>query len=83
VRQGAYWGVGTNIGNYGLSDPLDCPFARTLAAIPARLKRLAACDQERLVNRGNRVCDAALRRHVDPSLPRLRVVMPPSGTLKP
>src|SRR5262249_41648291 len=30
-RKGAYWGIRTNIKEYELGDPLDCPFERTLA----------------------------------------------------
>jgi NTE family protein len=72
ARKGAYWGIRTNIRDYGLPDPLDCPFERTLALAetPTRLKRLDDETQERLINWGYAVCDAALRRHVDPALPR-------------
>jgi NTE family protein len=71
-RQGAYWGIRTNIVDYQLADALDCPFARTmaLAQIPTRLKRLEPELQERLINWGYAVCDAALRKHVDPTLAR-------------
>jgi NTE family protein len=70
VRQGAYWGIRTNIANYGLVDPLDCPHDRTmaLAETPTRLKRLDERLQERLINWGYAVCDAALRKHVDPNV---------------
>jgi NTE family protein len=71
-RDGAYWGIRTNIANYQLSDALPCPPDRTeeLAAIPTRLKRLNDTLQERLINWGYAVCDAALRRHVEPQLPK-------------
>src|SRR5262249_55231353 len=71
-REGAYWGIRTNIADYQLADALDCPFARTmaLAQIPTRLKRLEPEAQERLINWGYAVCDAALRKHVDPTLAR-------------
>ncbi len=71
-RQGAYWGIRTNIVDYQLADALDCPFARTmaLAQISTRLKRLDPELQERLINWGYAVCDAALRKHVDPTLAR-------------
>jgi NTE family protein len=66
IREGAYWGIRTNISNYQLSDSLVCPFNRTqaLANTPTRLKRLPDDLQERLINWGYAVCDAALRRHV-------------------
>jgi len=67
ARKGAYWGIRTNIADYQLADPLDCPHDRTmkLAETPTRLKRLDDMVQERLINWGYAVCDAALRRHVD------------------
>jgi NTE family protein len=70
VRKGAYWGIRTNIADYKLADPLDCPHDRTLALaeIPTRLKRLDDNVQERLINWGYAVCDAALRKHVDPQI---------------
>jgi NTE family protein len=66
-RKGAYWGIRTNIKDYQLTDALDCPFERTLALAetPTRLKRMDDSLQERLINWGYAVCDAALRKHVD------------------
>jgi NTE family protein len=71
-RKGAYWGIRTDIANYKLPDALPCPFPRTmeLAETPTRLKRLDDEHQERLINWGYAVCDAALRKHVDPGLAR-------------
>jgi NTE family protein len=70
ARKGAYWGIRTDIADYKLPDALDCPQARTmqLAELPTRLKRLDGAMQERLINWGYAVCDAALRAHVDPAL---------------
>jgi NTE family protein len=70
TRSGAYWGVRTNIADYQLPDALPCPFEATLelANTPTRLKRMDAALQERLINWGYAVCDAALRRHVDPAV---------------
>jgi NTE family protein len=70
-RQGAYWGIRTNVADYGLTNALPCPFDRTteLANTPTRLKRMEPDLQERLINWGYAVCDAAMRRHVDPALP--------------
>jgi NTE family protein len=39
-----------------------------LAAVATRLKRLDKTTQERLINWGYAVCDAALRKHVDTTL---------------
>jgi NTE family protein len=64
-RTGAYWGIVTDIQDYGLRDALDCPVTRTtqLAAVSTRLKRLPDCLQARLINWGYAVCDAALRAY--------------------
>jgi NTE family protein len=72
ARKGAYWGIRTHIRDYALPDALECPFDRTtaLAETPTRLKRMDGALQERLINWGYAVCDAALRKHVDPALRR-------------
>jgi NTE family protein len=41
-----------------------------LAAVPTRLARMEPEHQERLINWGYAICDAALRRHVDPAVAR-------------
>jgi NTE family protein len=71
-RSGTYWGIRTDIANYGLADALPCPIARTitLAELPTRLKRMDDNVQERLINWGYAVCDAALRCHYKPDLAR-------------
>jgi NTE family protein len=70
IRTGTYWGIRTDIRDYarnapGLSLPLACPHSATLelAAIPTRLARLDPAAQQRLINWGYAVCDAALRAH--------------------
>lgn len=70
VRKGAYWGIRTNIADYQVPDALPCPFDKTmeLAETPTRLKRMNDNLQERLINWGYAVCDAALRKHVDATL---------------
>ena len=74
-RKGAYWGIRTDITQYQVASALPCAFDRTLALAntPTRLKRMDAELQERLINWGYAVCDAALRRHVDSK------VSPPAG----
>lgn len=81
VREGAYWGIRTNIDDYHLNSALPCPHERTmeLAATPTRLKRLDANRQERLINWGYAVCDAAIRVHVVPGLPRPHFPYPSTG----
>jgi len=66
VRSGTYWGIRTDIKDYGLADAIDFPYTRSLALakVPTRLKALDRATQEGLVQWGYSVCDAALRRHV-------------------
>jgi NTE family protein len=65
-RSGTYWGIRTDIANYGLHDPLPCPHDKTirLADEPTRLGKLSSLKQERIINWGYAVCDAAMRRWV-------------------
>jgi NTE family protein len=71
-RKGTYWGIRTNIADYKLPDSLLAPFERTmaLAQVATRLKRLDDPVQQRLINWGYAVCDAALRKHLKPGEPR-------------
>ena len=71
-RDGTYWGIRTNIADYGLSDPLPCPHSKTmvLASVPTRLAKVPELIQERLINWGYAVCDAAMRRWVVPGAAR-------------
>ena len=68
---GAYWGIGSSFARFELpEDPLGCagrdpgPLART----PTRLKKMPRDLQDRLMNWGYAICDAALRAHVDAAL---------------
>jgi NTE family protein len=69
-RKGAYWGMRTDILHYGAPGALPCPVDKTmqLAALPTRLKRLDDELQERVINWGYAICDAAMRKHVDPTI---------------
>lgn len=70
-RDGAYWGIGTPFERYaGRAPGLACPPAAVaeLAGVPTRLKRLDDRTQDRLINWGYAICDAAVRSHVDPTL---------------
>jgi NTE family protein len=64
---GAYWGIRSHIRRYGLKDALPCPLEQTtrLARLPTRLAAIDNPAQERLINWGYAVCDAAMRRRVD------------------
>lgn len=70
-RSGAYWGIRTDFGNYGLTfDPLGCAERdpSRLAAIPTRLAAMPEKEQGALINWGYAVTDAALRAHFGPAL---------------
>jgi NTE family protein len=70
-RAGAYWGMRSDIADFGLADALPAPHAATLALamLATRLARLDGEVQERLINWGYAACDAGLRAHVDTTLP--------------
>ena len=70
-REGAYWGIRTDIADYGLPYTLPCPLESTmqLADTPTRLQAMEDALKERLINWGYAVCDAAMRAHVDKNLP--------------
>jgi NTE family protein len=71
LRKGTYWGIRTDIADYDVSNPLDCPHATTieLANTPTRLKAMGENLKQRLVNWGYAVCDAAIRKHIDGNIP--------------
>ena len=80
LRAGAYWGIRSNVSDYGLADPLDFPAAEAqrLAALPTRLAKLDDHDQRQLINWGYVICDTALRRWVAPAPPRpVQLPFPP------
>ena len=70
-RKGAYWGIRQNVETYFQPYPLPCPFDRTtaLAQTPTRLAKMDDTLQERIINWGYAICDAALRCYFDKTLP--------------
>jgi len=70
-HDGAYWGIRSNISHYGLDDSIDCPHDKSLALAntSTRLKRLKTEHQQKLINWGYAVCDAAVRKHFPPDQP--------------
>jgi NTE family protein len=70
-RKGTYWGIRSHIADYHLEDALNCPADQTteLANTPTRMANTEPHLQERLINWGYAVCDAGLRKHVEPGLP--------------
>lgn len=68
---GTYWGIRTEFADYKLAaDPLKCATRNpvSLAEIPTRLEAMPRNVQDRLMNWGYAVCDAALRAHIDATL---------------
>jgi NTE family protein len=68
-RQGTYWGIRSHIGDYGPpAGSLPCPDAKALklAQTATRLADMDDTLQERLINWGYAICDAGMRRWVEP-----------------
>jgi hypothetical protein len=65
-KTGHVLGIRTSADDYRVSGCLACPLAQTtiLASTPTRLKRLDDVMEERLINWGYAICDAAMRKHV-------------------
>jgi NTE family protein len=70
-REGAYWGIRSDVADFHLADALPAPHDATmaLATLSTRLARLDDVVQERLINWGYAACDAGMRAHVDHALP--------------
>jgi NTE family protein len=70
-RSGTYWAARSDIRNYPAPGTLPCPIEKTteLAAVPTRLAALDETVQERLINWGYAICDAAMRAHVETTAP--------------
>src|ERR1043165_4370848 len=71
IRKGTYWGIRSDVTDYGLEQSgrrpsLPAPHDKTmeLAEIPTRLAPVDDARQERLINWGYAMADAALRRWV-------------------
>lgn len=81
LRKGAFWSVRSQVADYGTPHALPCPEARTaeLATVPTRLAEMPDVIQERLINWGYAICDVAMRRWVDPSLPPPKSFPYPAG----
>lgn len=81
-RQGTYWGVATQIKDYGIPTLVkDSATTAALQAVPTRLNKFDDQEQGRLINWGYALCDAALRRHIDPALPAATGQPVPHSTL--
>jgi len=64
-RNGSYWGIDTDITNYGLNDAMHCQakIVAPLASMRTRLNPFDDREQELLINWGYALCDAAVRSH--------------------
>ncbi len=71
LRQGAYWSIWQDIAEFKVKTPLNCPFDKTqkIARTSTRLEGLDAETQEKIINWGYAICDAAMRRYggIDPT----------------
>lgn len=65
-RGGAFWSIRSDIANYGLADALRADHDATLvlASTKTALRSTPAAKQERLINWGYALADAAVRCHV-------------------
>ena len=63
-KRGAYWGIGTRIGDYALTDALtkDSATTEALEGIPTRLGSFSKDRQGQLINWGYALADVALRK---------------------
>lgn len=70
-RDGTYWRIRGRIESYPAPDKLACPYVRTvkLAKTATRLEALDKTHQERLINWGYALCDAAMRSWVRKDAP--------------
>ncbi len=70
-RLGTYWGIRSDIANFELPTSMEAPWEKTfeLAQTPTRLASLGTATQDRLINWGYAICDTAMRKWVDTSLP--------------
>ncbi|WP_417783980.1 patatin-like phospholipase family protein [Terasakiella pusilla] len=68
---GTYWGIATQIKSYELEETLlnDSPENAAFAKIRTRLNTFTQDEQKKLINWAYALCDAALRKHLDPDLP--------------
>lgn len=69
-HSGTYWGIRTQFEDYRVEDTLGCAAknASPLAEIATRLEAMSRAEQDRLMNWGYAISDAALRKHIPASL---------------
>lgn len=79
--EGAYWGINTLIGEYTATPPMctDGATTQSLAHIGTRLRAMDHRTQQRLINWGYALADAAIRTHVDTTVTCGQFPYPESG----
>ena len=72
TRRGTYWGIGSEIDDFNLTDPLTLPAAAVERArtVPTGLSALDHHTQVALINWGYVIADTAMRRWVTPAAQR-------------
>jgi NTE family protein len=72
ARGGTYWGISSDVADYGLDDPLEFEHqpASYPADVPTRLSRLDDKVRRDLVRWGYVICDTAIRTWVKPGTPK-------------
>jgi NTE family protein len=72
IRDGTYWGIRSELADYHLGDPLAIPDTDVARArsVKTGLSRLDDVTQRALINWGYAIADTAIRRWVDPGLPK-------------
>lgn len=70
LHTGTLWAIGTRFADYKVKDVLGCTGRDPLplAQIPTRLQAMDRSQQDKLMNWGYAICDAALRAHISPAL---------------
>lgn len=81
-RYGAYWSIRTRFTGYkhflpNFTDPLNISnfLPNELAGIPTRLSKMKGTIQEKLINWGYAICDAALRRYAVDAMKKSGIVV--------
>ena len=67
-RTGAYWNIASEIGKYGLADPIiqDSKLTGGLQFVRTRLNKFTPQEQGHLMNWGYAIADTAIRKWVAP-----------------
>lgn len=80
AHDGTYWGIGSQVKDYGLADVIPAPeeHVKELANTATRLQAMEPKYQDRLINWGYAICDTAIRAHVDKTISKGSLPYPAS-----